>query len=98
MIHAVAEGLALSWDQGASTAERLARESQRMDLSTNLALVRTTIARVCLCEYHYGGGGPTWFGLLLFVAPCWRRPSVSPEAHSCTERTAAQCALCSCAL
>ena len=55
MIHAVAEGLALSWDQGASTAERLARESQIMDLSTNLALVRTTIARVCLCEYHYGG-------------------------------------------
>ena len=49
MIHAVAEGLALSWDQGASTAERLARESQRMDLSTNLALVRTTIARVCVC-------------------------------------------------
>ena len=42
MIHAVAEGLALSLDEGASTAERLARESQRMDLSANLALARTT--------------------------------------------------------
>ena len=99
MIHAVAEGLALSWDQGASTAERLARESQRMDLSTNLALVRTTIARVCLCEYHYGGGGPTWFGLLLFVAPCWRRAfgfSGSAQlhrAHSCTVRSVQLCAL-----
>ena len=28
MIHAVAEGLALSLDEGASTAERLARESE----------------------------------------------------------------------
>ena len=46
MIHAVAEGLALSLDEGASTAERLARESQRMDLSTNLALARTTSDRV----------------------------------------------------
>ena len=50
MIHAVAEGLALSLDEGASTAERLARESQRMDLSTNLALARTTSDRVCLCK------------------------------------------------
>ena len=46
MIHAVA----LSLDEGASTAERLARESQRMDLSTNLALAGTTSDRVCLCE------------------------------------------------
>ena len=50
MIHAVAEGLALSLDEGASTAERLARESQRMDLSANLALAGTTSDRVCLCE------------------------------------------------
>ena len=73
MIHAVAEGLALSLDEGASTAERLARESQRMDLSTNLALAGTTSDRVCLCEMC---GCGSLFGCF-FSAPCWRT-SVSP--------------------
>ena len=43
MIHAVA----LSLDEGASTAERLARESQRRDLTANRWLVLQ--ATVCVC-------------------------------------------------
>ena len=44
-----------------------------MDLSTNLALARTTSDRVCLCEMC------VWVTFwLLFSAPCWRT-SVSPR-------------------